>query len=414
MKVSPKQASFIAHSDSFINLADGAVRSGKTIGNFHALAQHCIQGPAGDMLILGKTERTVKRNVVRPLQDLWPGAVKYNQGSGELHLFGRRLDIVGANDSEAYTKVQGSTIAGAYCNELSLYPESMLSTIVDRCSVAGAKIFGDCNPQGPFHWLYKDFLAAGLPKSDLKRWRFTLDDNPALSEEYKARIKRIHTGVWYRRMVLGEWVMAEGVIYDMFSPDGPMVVDVLPADFDRVVVGVDYGTANATVFLLLGLHRGTWYVADEYRHDSRKSGRQKTDEEYASDFVRWLGDAGVRRADSVQVDPSAASFKLSLRRAGVSGVRDADNDVLDGIREVAAALNSGRLLISRRCSGLIEEMATYAWDPKAQERGEDKPLKQSDHGPDALRYAASRIFRTGGGASSSRDLGSVSSGFGEF
>lgn len=391
MKLSPKQASFVAHSDALINIADGAVRSGKTVGNFFAFAEHCIRAPEGDLMVLGKTERTVKRNVVSPLQDMWPSAVKYVQGAGELYVFGRRCWVVGANDAQAETKIRGSTLAGAYCNELTLYPQSSFQTLIDRCSIEGARIFADCNPDSPFHWVNRDYLTAELPKKDLKRWRFSLDDNPTLAEEYKARLKRVHSGVWYERNVLGRWTIAEGAVYDMFDPDGPMVVDVLPAEFERYIVGVDYGTANATVFLLLGLCRGVWYVVDEYRHDSRKAGRQKTDEEYAADFVAWLGEWFVS-PKSVEVDPSAASFKLALRQAGVSGVMDAENDVLDGIRNVAEALNLGKLKISRKCSALIEEMSSYAWDPRAQDRGEDKPLKERDHGPDALRYAIRRIF----------------------
>lgn len=160
MKLSPKQASFVAHSSAFMNLSDGAVRSGKTVGNFFAFGEHAVMGPAGDLMVLGKTERTVKRNVVRPLQRMWPGSVKYVQGSGELWIFGRQCDVIGANDAEAYTKVQGATIAGAYCNELPLFPESMLETIIDRCSIPGSKVFGDGNPQGPYHWLHANYLTA--------------------------------------------------------------------------------------------------------------------------------------------------------------------------------------------------------------------------------------------------------------
>lgn len=378
-----------------MNLADGAVRSGKTVGNFFAFAEHCVRGPAGDLMVVGKTERTVKRNVVQPMQDMWPAAVRYVEGAGELWVFGRRCYVVGASDAHAYTKVQGATLAGAYANELALYPESMLQTIVDRCSVPGSKVFGDCNPQGPFHWLYANYLTADLPKRDLKRWRFTLDDNPALAEEYKARLKRVHTGVWYKRNVLGEWVIAEGAIYDFFEADGPMVVDLVPTQFERVIVSADYGTSNATVFGKLGLYRGTWILFDEYYHDSRASGYQKTDFQYANEFLEWLA---PHNPSSVEIDPSAASFKLALKHAGVSRVRDADNEVLDGIRTVARLFSEGKLKIAKRCEKTIESVASYSWDPKAQERGEDKPLKQADHGADMLRYGCMRAAGKRGAA----------------
>lgn len=393
MKLSPKQASFVAHSDALINIADGAVRSGKTVGNFQAFAEHCIRGPKGDFAVLGKTERTIKRNVVAPMEEMWPGSVKHVQGSGELYLFGRRCWLVGANDAQAEGKVRGSTLAGAYCNELTLFPHSVFQTLIDRCSIPGARIFADCNPDSPFHWANVYYLNADLPKTDLKRWRFQLDDNPTLAEEYKARLKRVHSGVWYKRNILGQWVVAEGAIFDFFdSESSDYVIDILPRHMGRLTVPIDYGTSNATVFLKFGYCEGTWFITDEYYYDARAEGRQKTDAEYADAFVSWLH---PDKPQAVVVDPSAASFKVALRKAGVSGVVDADNEVLDGIRTMAQMLSTGRLKIHRSCKKTIEQIATYSWDPKAQQRGEDKPLKHEDHAVDAARYGCMKVARHG-------------------
>jgi PBSX family phage terminase large subunit len=222
--------------------------------------------------------------------------------------------------------------------------------------------------------------------------RFGLNDNPVLHEEYKERLKRLHTGLWYRRMVEGEWVVAEGAIYPMLDPEagGNHVVTRLPDAFERYVVGVDYATATVTVFLLLGKHRGTWYVIREYYHDAERTGTQKTNTELRDDFLGFLG--GVVPV-SVEVDPSAAGFQLELRRAGVRRVNDADNEVVEGIRRVSTALSvEDRLKIHASCQNLLSEMSGYVWDKKAQERGEDKPVKKKDHGPDALRYAIARIY----------------------
>jgi PBSX family phage terminase large subunit len=391
--LSGKQRSFVAHSDAFITVADGAVRSGKTHAAMIRLAEMCARGPAGDFAIFGKTERTVKRNVVYPLVEGLPGgAVRYVQGSGELYVFGRRCWVVGANDVRAEEKVRGMTLAGAYANEATLYPHELFQQLIDRCSVDGAQILADCNPDSPYHWLMKDYLAAGLPKTDLKRFRFRLDDNPVLSESYKERIKRLHTGLWYRRMVEGEWVVAEGAVYDMLdtTPGGAHVVTELPERFERVVLGVDYGTANPTVFLAAGKSATTWTVFSEARYDGRE-GRQRTDAEHSRVFREWLEGLGYTPS-SIEVDPSGASFKTQLRQDGVSRIRDADHAVLDGIRTVSSGLTEGTLKIHHSCEGLLSEMSTYSWDAKAQERGEDRPLKVADHGPDALRYLAMRAL----------------------
>lgn len=394
--LSPRQKSFVRHSDAFINIADGAVRSGKTHGSMIRFAKMCGQGPPGDFAVVGKTERTVKRNVVYPLQEGLPkGTVKYVQGAGELYVFGRRCWVIGANDVRAEEKVRGMTLAGSYLNEVTLYPENIWQTIIDRHSVDGAQILGDCNPDSPYHYLHKNFLAAEKPKDFLKRWRFRLDDNPVLSETYKRNLELAHPPgtLWHKRMVLGEWVVAEGAIYPMLDLEagGAHVVRDLPRWFERVVVGVDYATATTTVFLAAGLFRGEWYVFSEWRHDAEATGHQLSDGEQSQAFREWLEGLGVV-PQSIEIDPSAKSFRKQLQNDGVRRLRDADNSVIDGIRVVATALSSGVLKIHESCEGLLGEMSTYAWDVKAQEKGEDKPVKRADHGPDALRYLLVRAI----------------------
>lgn len=399
MEFSPKQLSFIKHSDAFENIAHGPVRSGKTHGNLYRLCDMAITGPPGDLVIVGKTERTAKRNIIYPLQDLNPGAVDYKEGSGELHLFGRRCYVVGANDARAENKIRGMTLAGGYVNEWTLVPEEFTNQLYDRCSVDGAQLLGDTNPDGPFHYLKKTMDRLSAP--DLKSWGFVLNDNPVLSSEYKERLSRIHApgSLWHRRMVLGEWVVAEGSIYDMFEAERHVVSwrdlhgwgkDSPPA-WQKLFTGADYGTANPTAFLALGLYKGRWVAFAENRHEGQAAGSQRTDSEHSAAYRSWLeGLNGAPR--SHEIDPSAASFKEQLRRDGVRSIRDADNEVIDGIRTVASALTGGRLLIHESCEKLIEEFGTYVWDQKAQERGEDKPVKENDHSLDILRYLVMRAI----------------------
>lgn len=388
MDFSLKQLSFVKHSDAFINLAHGPVRSGKTFGNLYKLSEVAIKGPPGDFALVGKTERTAKRNIIYPLMDLVPGAVDYKEGSGELHLFGRRCYVVGANDVRAEQKVRGMTLAGAYVNEWTLIPKEVTDQLVDRCSIDGAQMFGDTNPDSPYHYLKKDYMDGdAMEAEDFKAWPFKLDDNPVLSEGYKARLRRIHSGLWLARMVDGKWVIAEGAVYPMFDAERH-VVSRLPERYDKVVVGVDYGTATVTAFVMLGRHAGKWYVLGEHYHDAEETKRQKTDGQHADDFVRFLG---KWHPTSIEIDPSAASFKEELRQRGVRRIKDADNSVVDGIRRVSEMLSADELVVHESCESLLEEMSLYVWDRKAQEQGEDKPVKKHDHALDALRYAVSRV-----------------------
>lgn len=400
MKWSQRQASYLAHSDAFINVADGAVRSGKTHAALARFSEFCLTGPLGDLAVFGKTERTVKRNVVYPLQQLLPGAVRYVQGSAELYVFGRRCWVVGANDERSEEKVRGMTLAGAYMNEVTLYPQGVFDQSIARClSIAGSKIFADCNPDSPYHWLNTEFLLAEHSRDYLKRWRFRLPDNPILPAANVEMIKALYGEgtLFYRRMIEGEWVAAEGAIYQQWD-ERVHVVDKMPGTPERVIIGIDYGTQNATVFLALGKVGSTWYVFDEYYHSGRDTLRQQTDAEYSLALINFIERIGYA-PQTIEVDPSAASFKVQLRRDGVRRIRDAENSVVDGIRVVSTALTAGNLKVLKKCEGLRSEVPGYVWDEKkAKDTGKEQPMKGegiSDHALDALRYACMRAFGRG-------------------
>lgn len=389
-KFSPKQLRAIRQSTGRLNILEGAVRSGKTIASMVRWLEYLETGPSGDLLMVGKTERTLKRNVLDPISEI-VGACRfrYRMGAGEIQLCGRRLYVAGANDERSETKIRGLTLAGAYGDELSVWPESFFKMLLSRLSVAGAKLLGTTNPDSPYHWLHVDYLERA-PELGLRRFTFRLEDNLTLDPDYVAALKREYVGLWYQRFILGRWVLAEGVVYDGWNEDVHVVRDQdLPRRFDRYWIGVDYGTGNPTVFLLFGQHQDTLYQLSEYYWDGVKQARQKTDAEYSKDFREWLPPQVVPA--SIEIDPSAASFILQLRRDGVRNVREADNEVLDGIRRVAARLGNKKLRIHKRCVHTRREYGSYVWDPKAQLQGEDRPMKKHDHCMDATRYVINRV-----------------------
>lgn len=387
-----KQAWSITQSNARLNIWDGAVRSGKTYASIWRWIRFVVEGPPGPLLMGGKTERTLKRNILDPIaQMVGPASFRHVIGAGECYLYGRPIMLVGVNDERSEGKIRGMTLVGAYGDELTLWPESAFTMLLSRLSLPGARLFGTTNPDSPFHWLNERYLERE-DELDLRRFRFLLEDNPSLPAEYVEQLKREYTGLWYKRFILGLWVQAEGAIYDMFDPD-IHVVDDDPSEIGVVYAGGDYGTANATVFIVVAwdVERRRWIALHEYVHDSRQAGRQKTDAQYSEDYRAFMRDVGLFPR-SFELDPSAASFALQLRRDGVQHVREADNSVLDGIRDVSRALASGQLVIHKRCTRLAASLASYTWDPKAQQRGEDKPLKQNDHEADALRYAVRRAM----------------------
>lgn len=391
-----KQATSYANSDARLNIWHGSVRSSKTVTSIYRWLNYVnLEAPPGDLLMTGKTLTTLKRNILTPMSEIT--GEDYTLGGKEIQILGRRVQIEGANDERSEGKVRGMTIAGHYGDELTLWPESYFKMGLSRMSVEESKFFGTTNPDSPYHWLKKDYLDRES-ELNLKSFHFQLEDNPYISQSFVNDLKKEYTGLWHRRFINGAWVIAEGAIYDMFLDDNSAESHVVNSDdipWDNLIrywIGIDYGTTNPTVFLLLGQAKdGTIYILREYRWDSKAKGKQKSDEEQAQAFLDWAGKVAYK---NIYLDPSAVSFGLALQNKGVKRVVKADNTVLDGIRNVSTLLSAGLLKINRDCEGLIKEMSSYSWDTKAEEKGEDKPIKKDDHGPDALRYPVRMIFPT--------------------
>ncbi|MFF0744202.1 PBSX family phage terminase large subunit [Streptomyces sp. NPDC004111] len=389
LPLSDKQLASIRGATARINLWHGSVRSGKTIASLVFFLLMVRRAPASGLIVVcGRSLQTIERNCLDVLQDpeLFgevAAEVHHTRGATTAVILGRVVHLIGASDARAEGRLRGLTACLAYCDEVTLLPAAFFRQLLARLSVAGAKLVGTTNPDGPRHWLRTEYLDRA-DELDLVDFHFKLSDNPSLSAEYVSALAAEFTGLWRRRMIEGEWVVAEGSIYDCYD-EQRHVVDELPA-MHRYWCGVDYGTSNPFSAVLLGLGvDGHLYAVSEWRHDARKAHRQMTDAEYSRAVRGWLDELGVA-PEWTFVDPSALSFSTQLWADGHQGVTRAVNDVLDGIRSTSVALSSGLLRIHRSCAGLLAEFPNYVWDDAAAERGEDKPVKKDDHSLDALRY----------------------------
>lgn len=384
--------------DKDILIADGSVRAGKTVVMSLSFIMWATENfNEENFALCGKTIGALRRNVIKPLKRMLRGRgykCKDHRSSNENYLTisrkGRSNDfyLFGGKDESSQDLIQGITLAGVLFDEVALMPQSFVNQATARCSVEGAKMWFNCNPDGPYHWFKVEYLDK-LEDKNAVHLHFTMDDNLSLSEKVRERYKKMYSGIFYKRYILGLWRLAEGAIYDMFNEDIHKITTI-NRRYEKYYVSIDYGTQNATVFLLWGLYQGKWYIVKEYYYSGRDASLQKSDVQYSKELKKFLGDIIPVK---IIVDPSAASFITQLRQDGFKNILQARNDVLDGIRTVASALNLGLFYVNDICKETLKEFSSYTWDPKKLDKGIEEVLKDKDHCMDAVRYFIYTILR---------------------
>lgn len=389
MPWSRKQTEFIRRATHRWNFKGGATRSGKSYLDFRWVIPMRIRersGKDGLVVLLGVTKATIERNILGPMRESFgEEMVGRIAGDNTVRLFGEKCYAMGAGIVSQVSKIRGASIKYGYGDEVADWSEEVFSLLKSRLDREYSCFDGTFNPQYPGHWL-KNFLDSG---ADIFCQTYTIDDNPFLPESFRESLKKEYAGsVFYDRYILGRWTAAEGLVYPMFQ-EMDLVVDCIPGQALRAgkwYIAVDYGTVNPTAAGLWCLYQGNAWMVDEYYYDSRAENRRRTDEEHYAELVRLAGDRAVER---VIVDPSAASFKETVRRHGRFAVWDADNRVLDGIRLTGTLLQAGRLRFQRECRGILREFSAYRWNVDA---AEDCVIKEFDHAMDQMRYFAATVM----------------------
>ncbi len=389
-----KQYEFFSGCTATWNFAHGSVRTGKTIVTLYAFMVAVDRCPDSDIWMIGYTSSTIYDNVINllfenPIFSIFRPFCSWNKQTRVLSYKDKVIRTCGAENSSSAGRIQGQTISLVYCDEMTLFAESMLYMIDTRLSNSWSKGFGAMNPAHPHH-IIKQWIDKGMAGD--KRYfsmHYTLEDMPFLEDDYKERIKNSLSGMFYKRNYLGLWVLAEGAIFDFFDTK-IHVRDRPPRAAEYWIAAIDYGTVNAFACVLIGVSTGIYtqtgkmmWAEKEYYWDSRVKNRQKTNSEYAEDVQRFLEPYGVR---SIYIDPSAAAFKTELRSLGLHPV-DANNDVLSGIQIMTDSLKKGTFVVCAECKNLVREIEGYVWDDRAAKLGYDEPLKKDDHILDAVRYA---------------------------
>lgn len=392
-------------------ICDGAIRAGKTVPMalsfvFWAMDSFDMQNFA----MCGKSIGSFRRNVWKWLKPVLlirgyhieevktENFITISKGDKTNFFY-----IFGGRDESSQALIQGITLAGILFDEVALMPESFVNQGTGRCSVTGSKYWFSCNPDGPMHWFKLQWLDKAAEKR-LLHIHCTMNDNPSLDQDTKDRYKSMYVGVFFQRFILGLWVMAEGAIYkdawsdSLLFDDDDMEPGLINNPAYRRYIWIDYGTQNPMVYLDVIDDGKTCWIVNEYYHDGRASGVQKTDAQYADDLEAFIAAGGILQPRYIVIDPSAASFKAELRSRSLRSkewddVINADHEVRDGIRMVSTALVKKIIRIHRRCVKLKAEMLSYVWDDKAISKGlPERPVKVNDHGPDAVRYGVKTLI----------------------
>lgn len=392
--ISEKQKKILAfpYSKYDVLICDGAVRSGKTSIMMWAFVDWAMREFDGQRFgICGKTVDSATKNIVVPFISMTLAKERYvmRWRRADKVLEVRRggatnyFEVFGGKDESSYALIQGRTLAGVLLDEVALMPRSFTEQALTRCSVDGAKMWFSCNPESPQHWFYTEWIKRAEERNAL-HLHFEMSDNPGLSQKTLERYQAMFAGVFYDRYIRGLWVVAEGLVYQIFDP-AKHVTNELP-DRGRYYISVDYGTLNPFSAGLWCLKDGVATRIREFYYSGR-AGRQLTDSEYYEKLEELAGGLPIER---IVIDPSAASMITEIIRRDKYPVIKAVNDVIPGISYTAALLQAGRIKIGSSCKDAIREFGLYRWD---EDSPTDKVIKEDDHAMDDIRYFCYTILR---------------------
>lgn len=393
---------YFDNSNAWINIASGSVRSGKTIVCNARWLTFLSQSKSQEFLISGKTSTSLQRNVIKPLIKMMNTdniPYHYSKYDNELEIDGKLCYLMGFNDEKAVDIIAGMSVGGWYADEIARCPQSAVEMAISRCSDTGAKMFWNTNPESPYHYIFtnyinnRDLIDAGT----VKVWKFLLDDNPNLDPHYVEELKRVNqkSEVFYKRNILGEWVIAEGAIYDMFL-ESENTFNTNQLNFaktcDEINICCDYGVSTVTTFGVMGIKKNetqgnSYYLIEETYYDKEKTGVAQSDSERVNDLVTLQDKYHLNNNNTIFLPHDAASLKAECQKDQriIMNVQTYAPNTYEDIKTIQNLITNRRFKIHTSCENSISQAQTYCWDKRAQQRGEDKPLKIDDHCPDMWR-----------------------------
>jgi len=391
--ISRKQEAFLRAEDKRINLLSGSVRSGKTWISLMQWAIFVGSMPLNyEFIMCGKTVTALKRNCLNLLVELVGDNFKYSLSQKSGMLFGHRIWLEGANDERSEGKIRGLTLGGAYCDELTLFPQGFYMMLLSRLSLAGARLYATTNPDAPTHWVKTDIIDNEQIQEQFSNWHFTLDDNDFNDPEYVENLKREYSGVFYQRYILGLWVRAEGLIYPKFVDNAEAyMLDTAPEPnaLMKINIGVDFGgNKSQSAFVATGFTRN--YQRVILLEEECRPAAVESPASLEAGFVVFLKKImhlypGVNKnvfADSAE-QILIRGLQAALRRENINiPINNAwKTQINDRIRLVNELLGQDRLRFMRQCKNAAEAFQSAVYDEKSDE---DKRLDDLSYNMDII------------------------------
>ena len=269
-----KQKEYGLNSNHRWNVKLGAVRSGKTFQDKEDIIPRRIRERAGKdglVFIIGVTEATIERNVLRPMRDKFGGNLVGTINKNKAWLFGEECYCLGAEKINQVAKIQGASIKYLYGDEVVKWNKEVFDMIKSRLDQPYSLADLTGNPEHKKHW-FKEFIESN---ADIYLQHYTIDDNDFLSTEFKENLKKEYEGtILYNRYILGQWCNAEGIIYvqfanntDLFMKDEAVNENGNKINFMIISIGVDYGATKGETELkatgITPLFKEAWTIDEE-------------------------------------------------------------------------------------------------------------------------------------------------------
>jgi PBSX family phage terminase large subunit len=393
LQLSKMQTEYLEKATHRWNIKSGATRSGKTYLDYAVVIPKRITdriGKDGLTVILGVTKSTIERNVLEPMRVLYgDDLVGSINSQNKCYLFGEWVYCLGADKVSQVSKLRGSSIKYCYGDEVADWNQEVFDMLKSRLDKPYSCFDGALNPQSPNHWL-KAFIDSD---ADIYCQKYTIFDNPFLDKNFVDNLCKEYEGsVYFKRYILGEWAIAEGLVYGMFKREVNVFSGPVPYNENsEYYLAVDYGTMNPfAVGLIEFTEDGVVRVIKEAHYSGRETGATVDNEYYHQMLVDIAEGYNIRE---VVIDPSAAGMKATIYKYGVFRTLDGNNDVLNGIQEVTKYINAGYLQVHESCTETLKEFDAYSWDDTPSSTGLDRVIKENDHHMDLIRYFIYTVAR---------------------